>query len=124
MNINQDFLKSFIQVAIIVSILDFIWIGGFLLDHFKPMIQRIQGEPMVSNPFSVIMAYLILISLITIITAKSDSILEAFIIGFLTIAVYESTNFVTLKHWNLRIAILDSLWGGVLFASVFYILRT
>lgn len=124
MNINQDFLKSFIQVAIIVSILDFLWIGGFLLDHFKPMIQRIQGEPMVSNPFSVIMAYLILISLITIITAKSDSILEAFIIGFLTIAVYESTNFVTLKHWNLRIAILDSLWGGVLFASVFYILRT
>lgn len=124
MNINQDFLKSFIQVAIIVSILDFLWIGGFLLDHFKPMIQRIQGEPMVSNPFSVIMAYLILISLITIITAKSDSILEAFVIGFLTIAVYESTNFVTLKHWNLRIAILDSLWGGVLFASVFYILRT
>ena len=118
MNINQDFLKSFIQVAIIVSILDFIWIGGFLLDHFKPMIQRIQGEPMVSNPFSVIMAYLILISLITIITAKSDSILEAFIIGFLTIAVYESTNFVTLKHWNLRIAILDSLSGCVLFADL------
>lgn len=121
---NQDFLKSFIQVAIIVTILDFLWIGGFLLDHFKPMIQRIQGEPMVSNPFSVISAYLILIALITIITSKSDSILEAFIIGFLTYAVYDSTNFATLKHWNLRLAILDSLWGGILFASVFYILRT
>ena len=124
MNMNRDFLKSFIQVAIIVSILDFLWIGGFLLDHIKPMIERIQGEPMVTNPFSVIMAYLILFALITITTAKSDSILEAFIIGFLTYAVYDSTNFATFKQWDLPLAIVDSLWGGFLFASVFYILRT
>ncbi len=122
---NTDiFLTNFWKVAIIVLVLDFIWIGGFLLDNFKPMIQKVQKEPMVTHPFSSLVAYLILIALVTIIISKVNSIEEAFVIGFLIYGVYESTNYATLKHWNLPIAIMDSLWGGVLFASTYYILSS
>lgn len=119
---DPSFINNFWKVAIIVIILDFIWIAGFLLDQIKPMIARVQNEPMVVKPFSVIMAYVILIALFTIMISKTNSIEEAFIIGFLTYAVYDSTNYATLKNWNLPLAVIDSLWGGVLFASTYYIL--
>jgi uncharacterized membrane protein len=119
---NPDFWINFLKIAVIVSILDFIWIGGYLLDHFKPMIQRVQKEPMVTNPHKVVIAYIILIALITILIPKCESIGEAFIIGLLTYGVYDSTNYATLKDWDPSIALVDSLWGGVLFASTYYIM--
>jgi len=118
----DDFVINFLKIAIIVSILDFIWIGGYLLDHFKPMIQRVQKEPMVTKPLKVIISYIILIALITILIPKCDSIEEAFLIGFLVYGVYDSTNYATLKDWNPSIAMVDSLWGGVLFALTYYIM--
>lgn len=118
-----DFLLRFLKIAIIVTILDFIWIGGFFINHFKPMIQEVQKEPMVANPYYVVIGYIILITLVTIIIPKCSSIGEAFIIGFLIYAVYDSTNLGTLKNWDLYIASLDSLWGGVLFAVTYYIMQ-
>lgn len=118
----DEFVINFLKIAIIVSILDFIWIGGYLLDHFKPMIQRVQKEPMVTKPHKVIISYIILIALITILIPKCESIAEAFLIGFLVYGVYDSTNYATLKDWDPSIAILDSLWGGVLLASTYYIM--
>ena len=119
---GPDFLLNLLTVAIIVSILDFIWIGGYLLNHFRPMIERVQKEPMVVNPYYVIISYIILITLVTIIIPKCSSIEEAFLIGFLVYAVYDSTNFATLKNWDFSIALVDSLWGGVLFALTYYIM--
>ena len=118
----DDFVINFLKIAIIVSILDFIWIGGYLLDHFKPMIQRVQKEPMVTQPHKVIISYIILIALITILIPKCESIAEAFLIGFLVYGVYDSTNYATLKEWDPSIALVDSLWGGVLFALTYYIM--
>ena len=118
----DEFMINFLKIAIIVSILDFIWIGGYLLDHFKPMIQRVQKEPMVTAPHKVLIAYIILIALITILIPKCDSIEEAFLIGFLVYGVYDSTNYATLKDWDPSIAMVDSLWGGVLFALTYYIM--
>lgn len=118
----DEFVINFLKIAIIVSILDFIWIGGYLLDHFKPMIQRVQKEPMITPPHKVLIAYIILIALITILIPKCDSIAEAFLIGFLVYGVYDSTNYATLKDWDPSIAMVDSLWGGVLFALTYYIM--
>ena len=119
---TPDFWINFLKIAVIVSILDFIWISGYLLDRFGPMIQRVQKEPMVTKPLKVIISYIILIALITILIPKCDSIAEAFIIGFLVYGVYDSTNYATLKDWDPSIALVDSLWGGVLFASTYYIM--
>ena len=119
---NPDFLIFFVKIAILVSILDFIWIGGYLLDEFRPMIERVQKEPMTTSVWKTLMAYLILITLVAIIIPKCNSVEEAFLIGFLVYAVYDTTNYATLKHWDPAIAVMDSLWGGVLFASIYYIM--
>ena len=67
------------------------------------------------------LSYLILISLIIVILPKCTSTLDAFIIGLLTFAVYDSTNLATLSDYSPFIAIVDSIWGGILFATIYAI---
>lgn len=40
---------------------------------------------------------------------------EAFYVGAATYAVYDFTNLATLKNYDVRFALADSLWGGILF---------
>jgi len=49
---------------------------------------------------------------------RARSTQEAFFIGLSTYAVYDFTNYSTLTNYDLKFAIADSLWGGVLFSIV------
>lgn len=49
--------------------------------------------------------------------------MDAFWVGLSTYAVYDFTNLSTLKNYSLSFAVVDSLWGGILFAIVRSILN-
>jgi uncharacterized membrane protein len=54
-----------------------------------------------------------------ILTKSKDSknkVLDAFLLGICIYGVYETTNYATLKKWPIRMLVVDTLWGGVLFA--------
>lgn len=111
------------NIAIIVLILDLIWIHFFLLDPFSRMIQEVQGSPMVVKPIAAFVAYFILILFIYLNLKKADNYYEAFLMGALLYGVYDSTNYATLTNWNLYIAIIDVIWGGILLVSTKYIIE-
>lgn len=46
------------------------------------------------------------------ITQKA--IIDAFLYGVFTYAVYDLTNLATLKNWSIPMTIVDIIWGGVL----------
>jgi len=48
---------------------------------------------------------------------------EAAFTGAAVYAVYDFTNYATLKNYKLWIAIADTVWGGVLFGGVWWVLR-
>jgi uncharacterized membrane protein len=50
------------------------------------------------------------------IIQRNRSIPEAFFVGLVIYGVYDSTNYATLKKWEPSVAIMDTLWGGSLFA--------
>jgi uncharacterized membrane protein len=50
------------------------------------------------------------------IIQRNRSIPEAFFLGLVIYGVYDSTNYATLKKWESSVAIMDTLWGGSLFA--------
>jgi uncharacterized membrane protein len=83
------------------------------------MIESVQKSPVTVNPLYAILAYLVLTSIIYILIPKCSSAEEAFVIGFLVYAVYDSTNLATIKNWDVSVAFIDSLWGGVLFAIIY-----
>lgn len=87
--------------------------------YVKAMIQRIQGSPLNLRyvPAAVVyaaMAYLLLLT---------KTPLEAFYLGAATYAVYDFTNLATLKNYDFSFALVDTLWGGILFALARFLLN-
>lgn len=114
----------FIKVLILVIIIDlFFWIGIFFKKPFANMINDVQNEPMVINPLFAVIGYIVLTSFLYFALTKSDTVIEAFIFGFLLYGVYETTNLATLKNWDVQLATIDMIWGGVLMSILFMILK-
>jgi uncharacterized membrane protein len=116
----MDLYKA-VKILLLLLVLDTIWIQFFLLKPFSNMIQDVQGSQMTVSPFKLILAYIVLYLLILFTIEKVKTPQEAFILGMLVYGVYDSTNYATLKNWNLGVAIKDTLWGGVLFSTIKYI---
>ena len=51
------------------------------------------------------------------------SVSEAFLLGIVIYGVYETTNYALFKNWSILSVIIDTLWGGLLFASTTYIVN-
>jgi uncharacterized membrane protein len=43
------------------------------------------------------------------------------LVGVVIYGVYDSTNYATLSNYTASFALKDTLWGGILFASVTYL---
>ena len=113
----MDFYLLF-KIAFLLLFLDFLWINFFLIEHFSNMIQNIQNSPLKVKSDGAIVAYIILILFAYNFIPKTASVSEAFLLGFLTYAVYDSTNYATLDKYDAQVAIMDSIWGGILFALI------
>ena len=91
-------------------------IGGPL---FAKMVKGIQKDEMKINMFGAIGSYLLLILVLykfIIVERKSPS--DAFLLGFCTYGIFDFTNIAIFKNYSLLPALLDTLWGGVLFYIV------
>ena len=109
---------NYLLIAVIVLIVDLPWLLAGS-NASRTMIQRIQGSDLEVRYLPSIVVYLALAYLVTL----PKNITEAFLLGSTVYAVYDFTNLATLKNYSLRFAILDSLWGGVLFVIVHSIIE-
>lgn len=96
----------------------------FMKDMFSKQILEIQGSPLVMDFFAAILCYIFLaFGLYYFVLREKKSILDAFLLGIVIYAVYETTTKALLKKWSYKIVILDTLWGGILFALTTFVLR-
>ena len=49
--------------------------------------------------------------------------MDAFILGSTTYAIFDFTNLSVFKNYNLNIALVDSIWGGILYVLVTCVFR-
>jgi len=107
-------------IAIILVVLDFIYIG-LNKKTFELQIADVQRVSMQLRPLGAIVVYAFLIfGLYWFIVREKKSVYNAFLLGLVIYSVYEFTNYALLKKWGLEIAIMDTLWGGALFALTTY----
>ena len=45
---------------------------------------------------------------------------HCWLLGFIIYGVFDATNLALFKKWDIRLAISDAIWGGVLFALTTY----
>jgi uncharacterized membrane protein len=69
-----------------------------------------------------ILAYIfLLLGLNYFIIREHRSILDAFILGLIIYGVYEATTYTIFKKWRIQTVLMDTLWGGILFATTTYL---
>jgi uncharacterized membrane protein len=109
--------------AIILVSLDYIYLG-FIKDFFSKQVQSVQGSPLKINYLGVILCYIFLIiGLNYFIIKPKRSVQDAFLLGLIIYSVFETTNWALFKDWSILTVLIDSLWGGILFALTTYLVR-
>ena len=89
---------------------------------FEDQIVKVQRVIMQMRWEGALLCYLVLVFGINyFIIQPRKSVYDAFILGVVIYAIYETTNYATLKKWSETMVVMDSLWGGVLFALTTYL---
>lgn len=117
----RKFLREIIISTITLLVLDGIYLYSNLR-AFENQVINVQRVVLKARPVGAIICYLALIfGLNYFIISKNRSPLDAFLLGLVIYAVYDSTNYTIFKQWSPMLAVTDSLWGGILFALTTYI---
>ena len=88
-------------------------------EYFKKQVFDVQHSAIQLRIVPTILCYIALIfGLWYFILREKKSWKEAFLLGIVIYAVYETTNYATLKQWKQKTVVMDTLWGGILFAVV------
>lgn len=132
-------ITDIIVVALIILALDAVFLT-LAKDLFARQVMLVQGTAMKVNIPSAAVCYaLIVLGLyyfvlrhIIVPNATSaaasiqtmrleDGIRAAFFLGILVYGVYETTTLAILKNWSPMTAVIDTTWGGTLFALSAYL---
>jgi uncharacterized membrane protein len=114
--------------ALLVSAIVFVLIDSVYLNtvkkYFANQIQKVQNSAIVPNYVAVFLCYVFLITGLNYFIIKPNrSIQDAFLLGIVIYGVYETTNWAIFKNWSSITVIMDTLWGGILFALTTWIVR-
>jgi len=114
-------LNTLFMIAIVFISLDSVFLYS-MRSMFNKQVTAVQGSPIVINIYSGILCYITLIfGIYYFIIREKKSVLDAFLLGIVIYGVYETTTLALLKKWSYKTSIIDTLWGGILFALTTYI---
>lgn len=125
-------LKHRITSSLILLILDFLWLGTYMGKKYSIMIPRIQGSKMEINMISAFFSYFLMIVGLNVfvlpnldiknITIK-DCLKYGFLFGVVVYGVYDLTAGAVLKNWDMKLGLIDILWGGIVYFLACYGLK-
>ena len=109
--------------AIVLIAIDFVYLN-IIKDFFQKQIINVQGSSVQINYLGVAICYIFLVTGLNYFIIKPNkSVNDAFLLGLIIYGVYETTNYALFKNWSIITVIIDTLWGGILFASTTYIVN-
>lgn len=115
-------LEIFILAVILLGI-DMIYLK-LSSNHFKTQVRKIQSSELKLNYKYAIMSYVLLVlGLYYFIIVKDNNAFEAGLLGLVIYGVFDGTNGAILKDWDLKTVLIDTPWGGILFALTTIIYR-
>jgi uncharacterized membrane protein len=122
-------IKANIIATVTLLLLDFLWIGMFMGKQYQNQILDIQGSKMIAKPWSAFLAYaLMVIGLNLFVMPRirkghelEDSLMYGFVFGIILYGVYDFTAGAVLKKWNMKLALIDIIWGGFVYFISAYI---
>ena len=107
-------MKNIILISTIILIIDYIYLSNIAAKPFMNMVEKIQNEKSIVKYSSAAFTYALLILAIYKFTPNLNY-LDTFILGFIIYGVFDFTNMALFNKYDFRIAIQDTIWGGILF---------
>ena len=120
---NIDY-KTFLGIFLLLLSFDALYIIVFN-SYFQKLFKTVQGGRELSIKYGGFIAtYLFMSSIIYYFgIVKKFTPSEMFLLGISIYGVYELTNYATLVDWTMRMVVLDTLWGGILFMTTLHVLK-
>ena len=110
-------LSEVLIPGVILMALDFVYLYASSSVSL-PVYQRIQGSPVVFNYAAAAACYaVILLGFYYFVIRESRSPFEAALLGVFVYGVYDMTTLAVFKQYTIGIAMMDMLWGGILFGT-------
>ncbi len=108
----MNYILKIIIVSVLFIIIDTPWLlynKGWFMPMLGNAVETRIWPALIVYP---VMAYLLL---------EATTVAKAATYGAAAYAIYDFTNMATLKNYQLSFAVADTIWGGILFASVKYL---
>jgi uncharacterized membrane protein len=116
----HNFLLSFLSAAIIMGIIDAVWLSVVASTFYKSQIGNLLlAKPRMVPAVVFYVIYIIGITVFVVTPALAQHSLEyaatyGALFGFVAYATYDLTNLSTLKGFTNKLVVVDLLWGTVL----------
>ena len=117
-------LKQVLSIFLILLALDAFYLSLFS-SFFSKLFKKVQGGRKLTIKYSgFLVTYLFMSAIIYYIgIVKKFTLNDMFLLGISIYGVYELTNYTTFRDWNVKMVLLDTIWGGILFATTLYLLK-
>ena len=120
-------LKYIACILVLVLILDYVMLMLINKKMYLDAFSIINNGPIKINTRTWItgsITYLLIALLIYFFIVKPKlNTIYAILLGFLVYGIYNGTNLATINLYNPKVAILDSMWGGLLFGIVSFLIK-
>lgn len=111
-----SFFPTILTILMIMLLLDSVYLY-FTKSIFGELVAKIQRTAMQLRIEGAIIVYLLLaIGLYYFIVKPGLSAWEAGLLGLVIYGTFDFTNYAMLKNYDLKTAIMDTVWGSLLFA--------
>lgn len=102
--------------AFIILFIDAFWLFA-IHKQYAAAVTKMQGSAPRYRPLYAVPVYLALGYLLTL----PKNLAQAFFLGLCTYAVYDFTLLALFKDYSLKLALMDTLWGGVLMTAAYFV---
>ncbi len=127
-NNTDTFFKLMGIVAFLTVTIDFMWIQLVMKDQYNKMIPDIQNDSMIVRILPTLLAYVVIILSVLLFslpkisreTRLKDSLLYGGLLGMLMYGMFSFTNYAIISKWNMKVVLLDVVWGFILYTIVSY----
>jgi len=113
-----------IKALVSLMVLDYLYLSTSS-GIFKKIIEDVQKSKFKIKVYPTIVVYILIFFMWMkfIYSVKNryslkENIKRGFLLGFFTCGVFEFTNYAIFTKWTLQGVIMDTIWGGILYALI------
>jgi len=128
-SINNKIVDIFLY-SVLLLIIDAVFLYAFMIKKYSKMVENIQGSPIQPRITFIILSYLLMVLGLHVFVLPKIKRIEdcfyGFLFGLIVYGVYDFVCASIFEKWDLKIMVLDVLWGGILYtiiSLVYYLIK-